>query len=40
MDDRDQGNNSNKTIRWKEGEEGMKFELPAAAEVILKQKIL
>ena len=30
---------ANKTIRWKEGQEGMKFELPASAEVTLKQKL-
>ena len=28
----------NKTIRWKEGEEGMVFQLPSAARVTLKQR--
>ena len=28
----------NKTIRWKEGEEGMNFELPSSAGVTLKEK--
>ncbi len=28
----------NKTIRWKEGEEGMQFQLPSGSNIILKEK--